>query len=128
MAEGTDNVEDRLSCDDSSYDERNLEVSDSGNGVHSGSEDEEDGGDGSGALGMEPYQFEPIGPVHDSASGSSSDDDVEEEEWRLTNTNWCANTLRVSSTSFAQRKSCRSSVFAIFRTAIIISASVASAR
>ena len=30
MAEGTDNVEDRLSCDDSSYDERNLEVYDSG--------------------------------------------------------------------------------------------------
>ena len=101
MAEGTDNVKDRLSCDDSSYDERNLDVSDSGNGVHGGSEDEEYGGGGTDALGMEPYQFEPTGPVHDSASGSSSDDDVEEEEWRLSNTNWCANTLRVSSTSFA---------------------------
>ena len=30
MAEGTDNVKDRLSCDDSSYGERNLEVYDSG--------------------------------------------------------------------------------------------------
>ena len=79
MAEGTDNVEDRLSCDDSSYDKRNLEVSFSGNGVHSGSENEEYGGGGTGALGMEPYQFEPTGPVNDSASGSSSHDDVEEK-------------------------------------------------
>ena len=37
MAAGTDNVEDRLSCDDSSYSERNLEVYDSGDGVNSGS-------------------------------------------------------------------------------------------
>lgn len=96
MAEGTDNVEDRLSCDDSSYDERNLEVSDSGNGVHSGSEDEEHGDGDTDALGMEPYQFEPTGPVHDSGSDSSSDEDVEEEGWRLNNTNWCANTLSVS--------------------------------
>ena len=44
MAEGTDNVEDRLSCDDSSYSERNLEVYNSGNGINSGSEDEEYGG------------------------------------------------------------------------------------
>ena len=41
MAEGTDNVEDRLSCDDSTYDEHNLDNSDSGNGVCSGSEDKE---------------------------------------------------------------------------------------
>ena len=34
MAEGTDNVKDRLSCDDSSYGERNLEVYDSGDGVN----------------------------------------------------------------------------------------------
>ena len=40
MAEGTDNVKDRLSCDDSSYGERNLEVYDSGDSVNSGSEDE----------------------------------------------------------------------------------------
>ena len=45
MAEGTDNVKDRLSCDDSSYGERNLEVYDSGDSVNSGSEDE-----GLGAL------------------------------------------------------------------------------
>ena len=101
MAEGTDNVEDRLSCGDSSYDKHNLDDSDSGNGVRSGSEDEEYGSDGMDALGMEPYRFEPIAPVHDSASSSSSDDDVEEEEWRLNNTNWCANILRVSSASFA---------------------------
>ena len=106
MAESTDSVEDRLSCDDSSYDERNLEVFDGGNGVYSGSEDEEYGNGGIDALGMEPYQFEPTGPVHDSASGSSSDDDVEEEEWRLNNTNWCANTLRVSFASFAYPTRC----------------------
>ena len=97
MAESTDSVEDRLSCDDSSYGERNLEVYDGGNGVHSGSEDGEYGDSGTDALGMEPYQFETTGPVPDSAIGSSSNDDVEEEEWRLNNTNWCANTLRVSS-------------------------------
>ena len=101
MAESTDSEEDRLSYDDSSYDERNLVVFDGGNGVYSGSADEEYGNGGIDALGMEPYQFELTGPVHDSSSGSSSDDDVEEEEWRLNNTNWCANTLRVSSASLA---------------------------
>ena len=50
MAEGTDNVEDRLSCDDSSYGECNLEVYDSGNSVNSGSEDEEYGGGDKDAL------------------------------------------------------------------------------
>ena len=45
MAEGTDKVEDRIYCDDSSYGERNLEVYDSGDGVNSGSDDEEYGGD-----------------------------------------------------------------------------------
>ena len=55
---------------------------------------------------MESYQFEPTDPVHDSASSSSSDDDVEEEERRLNNTNWCANTLRVSSVSFAYLTRC----------------------
>ena len=39
MAVGSDNVEDRLSCDNSSYHEHNLDISDSGNGVHSGTED-----------------------------------------------------------------------------------------
>ena len=33
-------IEDRLSCDDSSYRKCNLEVSDSINGIHSESEDE----------------------------------------------------------------------------------------
>ena len=57
MAEGTDNIEDRLSCDDSSYGERNLEVYNSGDGVNSGSVDEEyDGGD-TDALGKEPHHF-----------------------------------------------------------------------
>ena len=37
MAEDTDNVEDRISCDDSSNGERNLEVYDSSDGVNSGS-------------------------------------------------------------------------------------------
>ena len=57
MAEGTDNVEDRLSCDDSSYGERNLEVYDSGVSVNSGSEDEEYGSGDTDALVEEPYSF-----------------------------------------------------------------------
>ena len=57
MAEGTDNVEDRLSCNDSSYSERNLEVYDSGDSVNSGSEDEEYGGGDTNALVKEPYSF-----------------------------------------------------------------------
>ena len=61
MAEGTDNVEDRLSCDDSSYGERILEVYDSGVVVNSGSEDEEYGGGDTDMLGKEPYQFKPTG-------------------------------------------------------------------
>ena len=57
MAEGTDNVEDRISCDDSLYGKRNLEVYNSGDGVNSGREDEEYGGGNTDALGKEPYQF-----------------------------------------------------------------------
>ena len=54
MAEGTDNAKDRLSCDDSSYGERNLEFYDS---VNSGSEDEEYGSGDTDALVKEPYSF-----------------------------------------------------------------------
>ena len=61
MAAGTDNVEDRLSCDDSSYSERNLEVYDSGDCVNSGSGDKEYVGGDTDALGKEPYQFKPTG-------------------------------------------------------------------
>ena len=61
MAEGTNNVEDCISCDDSSYGEHNLEVYDSGNGVNSGSEDEKYGGGDTDALVKEPYQFKPTG-------------------------------------------------------------------
>ena len=57
MAEGTDNVEDRVSCDDSSYGKRNLEVYNSGDGVNSGSEDEEYVGGDTDALGKEPYSL-----------------------------------------------------------------------
>ena len=56
MTEGTDNV-DRISCDNSSYGERNLEVYNSGDGVNSISEDEEYGGDDTDTLRKEPYQF-----------------------------------------------------------------------
>ena len=59
MAEGTDNVEDRISCNDSLYGEHNLEVYDSGNGVNSGSKDEKCGGGDTDALVKEPYQFKP---------------------------------------------------------------------
>ena len=55
MAAGTDNIEDHLSCDDSSYSECNLEVYDSGDGVNSGSGDKEYGGGDTDALGKEPY-------------------------------------------------------------------------
>ena len=61
MAEGTENVEDHLSCDNSSYSERNLEIYDSGDGVNSGSEDYEYGSGDTDALGKEPYQFKPTG-------------------------------------------------------------------
>ena len=61
MAEGTDNVEDRISCDDSSYSERNLEVYDSGDGVNCGSEDKEYGSGDTDVLGKDPYQFKPTG-------------------------------------------------------------------
>ena len=54
MVEGTKSVEDCLSCDDSLYDEHNLEVSNSGNGVHGGSEDEEYGGDSINVQRMGP--------------------------------------------------------------------------
>ena len=57
MAEGTDNAEDRLSCDDSSYGERNLEFYDIGDSVNSGSDDEEYGGGDTDALVKEPYSF-----------------------------------------------------------------------
>ena len=57
MAEGTDNVEDRVSCDDSSYGKCNLEVYDSGDGVNSGSEDEEYVGGDTDALGKELYSL-----------------------------------------------------------------------
>ena len=46
MAESSDSMQDCLSCDDSSHDERNLEVFDGGNGAHSGSEDKEYGDGG----------------------------------------------------------------------------------
>ena len=61
MAAGTDNVEDCLSCNNSSYSERNLEIYDSGDSVNSGSEDEEYGGGNTEVLGKKPYQFKPAG-------------------------------------------------------------------
>ena len=57
MAAGTDNVEDRLACDDSSYSERNLEVYDSGDYVNSGSGDKEYVGGDTDALGKELYSL-----------------------------------------------------------------------
>ena len=57
MVEGTDNVEDRLSGDDSSYGECNLEVYDSSDSVNSGSEDEKYGGGDTDTLVKEPYSF-----------------------------------------------------------------------
>ena len=53
------------------------------------------------ALKKEPYQFEQTVPIRDSAISISLDDDVEEKDWRLNNTNWCTNTLRISSASSA---------------------------
>ena len=39
------------------------------------------------ALEIEPYQLEPTGPVQDSASSSSSDEEAEATRKRLNN--WC---------------------------------------
>ena len=61
MAEGTDNVEDRLSCNNSKYSERNLVVYNSGDRCNIGSENEEYGGGNTDAQGKEPYQFKPTG-------------------------------------------------------------------
>ena len=61
MAAGTNNVEDRLSCNNSWYSERNLEVYDSSDGVNSGSEDDEYSSGDTDALGKEPYQFKLTG-------------------------------------------------------------------
>ena len=54
MAEGTDKVEDHLSCDNSSYGKSNLEVYDNSDSVDSGSEDEEYGSGDTDTLGKEP--------------------------------------------------------------------------
>ena len=51
------------------------------------------------ALGMEPYQFEPVGSIGSSEDESSSEDE-EEAEWRLNNTNWCPIEVRVSFACF----------------------------
>ena len=61
MVEGTDKVQDHLSCGNSSYGECNLEVNDSGDSIDSGSKDEEYGSGNTDALGKEPYQFKLTG-------------------------------------------------------------------
>ena len=100
MAEGIDVVEVSLSCDDSSYDERNPSGNDSEDDVYSGSDGGEDSDGSTDALGMEPYQFEPVGNIGGSEDERSSEEDEEEAEWRLNNTNWCANEVRVSFACF----------------------------
>lgn len=95
MGEGFDNIEGHHFCNDSSY-KHTVEVSVSSNGVYSGNEDKRYG-DGSteDALELESYQFEPTSPVHDSASNSSSDEEMKATDWRLRTPNaWCTNTLR----------------------------------
>ena len=62
MAAGTDNVEDGLSCDDSLYSERNLDVYDSHDGVDSGSGDKEYSGGDTDTLRKEPYQLNLLEP------------------------------------------------------------------
>ena len=99
MAEGSNVVEVSLSCDDSSYDERNPSGNDSEDDIYSGSDGGEDSDGSTDALGMKPYQFEPVGNIGGSEDERSSEDE-EEAEWRLNNTNWCANEVRVSFTCF----------------------------
>ena len=96
MAVGNENMDAHLSCGDSSYDERSLSTTDSEDDFYIESDGEEDSDDSTDALGMEPYQFEPIGNVDGSVDESSDEEDEEEAEWRLNNTNWCANVVRVS--------------------------------
>ena len=55
-------------------------------------------------------------PVHDSASGSSLDEDIGVTEWRLNNTK-CTKTLRVTSASFAYLKRCKRSIDPVLTSA-----------
>ena len=73
MAESTDNAEDRISCDNSSYGECYLEVYDSSDGANSGSEDKEYGGGDTTHWERcltSLYLLEPIGRLCDFASCS----------------------------------------------------------
>ena len=96
MAEGNEVIEGCLSCDDLSYDKRNLSGTNSENDIYNGSDGREDSDDSTDALGMEPYQFELVGNIGSSEDESNSEEDEEQAEWRLNNTNWCSNEVRVS--------------------------------
>ena len=96
MSQYRRDVEARLSCSDSSYDERDLSSSD---GAHDYSSDEdsddvedgsEDGEDTNAEpLRLEPYQYEPFGTVDNSSTMVSGSEESEDEAaWRLNNTRW----------------------------------------
>ena len=89
-------AEARLSCSDSSHDERDMSSSD---GAHDYSSDEdsddvedgsEDGEDTNAEpLRLEPYQYEPFGTVDNSSTMVSGSEESEyEAAWRLNNTRW----------------------------------------
>lgn len=96
MSQYRSDAEARLSCSDSSYDERDLGSSEGEHDYPSDedSDDVEDGGeDGEDTnedpLGLEPYQYEPFGTVDDSSTMESSSEESEDEAaWRLNNTSW----------------------------------------
>lgn len=88
MALYSGNADARLSCSDSSYDERNLSSSEGENDVSS-DEDSEDVEDSSEVpLGLEPYQYEPVGSVGNSSTLASGSESEDEATWRLNNTSW----------------------------------------
>ena len=90
MSQYTRDADARLSCSDSSYDEHDLSSSENAHDISS-DEDSEDVEDRSEIpLGMEPYQYEPVGSVRDSSTQTSGSEESEDEAaWRLSNTSWC---------------------------------------
>ena len=74
-------------CSESSYDEHNLSSSEGADDVYSDN-DSKDGN--SDPLGMDLYQYEPVGLSKSTEIENGSDEDEDEADWRLGNTSWYA--------------------------------------
>ena len=76
-----------LSCSNLFYEERDLSSSE---GVDNAYRDE-DSEDGSpDPLGLQPYQYKPVGLSESAVMESSSDEDNNKADWRMGNTSWYA--------------------------------------